>query len=268
MNVAVHPSCAWVADETTGTIYALRLPSGVPVALEGVAAIIFSDIADGLDPVTEAIARWPESPQEVASSTTAFVDSLVSAGLVRPVTDAVVRTYRVLFVCTANICRSAYAEAVATAAAIPGVTFSSAGTHGWVGQPIDPPMAAVLPAGVDATRHRGRQLTRELVEDADLVVALSARHRAFVLDEWPGLARKTVVIGHAARELATLPSGSAPEAVVEHLWVRRTQRPEDSVADPYQRGPVVAAACAARINSDLNVILERLGTLDLGGTRE
>lgn len=291
MSVSVHPHCAWVLDEQTDTIYVLRLPGSTPLALEGVAALIFGDIADGRDPVAEAITRWPEGGDAVAASTEEFVASLIAAGLVQRVGDTTpqsgqrprpvaarrmspdpthhpdpVRPFRVLFVCTANICRSAYAEAIATAAGMPGLEFSSAGTQGWVDHGMDPPMAAVLPTGVDASQHHGRQLTRARAEQADLVVALSIRHRAFVLDEWPTLARKTFVIGHVARELASLPPGSAPEAVAEHLWAHRSQHADDSVADPYRRGPEAAAACAARLDSDVSVILERLATLNLGGT--
>ena len=46
--------------------------------------------------------------------------------------------YRVLFVCTANICRSAYADVVARSRGIGGIEFLSAGTHALVGQPIGP----------------------------------------------------------------------------------------------------------------------------------
>lgn len=290
MRAHLTRDCAWVGDEDTGTIYAMRLPDGKPVALAGAAAIIFTDIAEGLDPVAEAEARWPDE-DAVGASTQAFVDELVAAGLAQPDEpgaagdDAeplvprrgliepepasgvtVTEPFRVLFVCTANVCRSAYADAVATAAAVPGLEFSSAGTHGWAGERIDPPMAAVLPTGVDASGHRGRQLTHAMMQQADLVVTMTAQHRAFIQDEWPELARKAFVMGHVTRELASLPDGATRDQVVDHLWGRRTQRPQDSVADPYRRGPQAAAACAQRIDADLGVILERLATLNLGGS--
>ncbi|TRY16462.1 low molecular weight phosphatase family protein, partial [Tessaracoccus rhinocerotis] len=74
-----------------------------------------------------------------------------------------------LFVCTANICRSAYADVVARSAGVPGVEFSSAGTRALVDQAIDPPRAANVRAG-DPTAHRARQLTRDLVSEADLIL--------------------------------------------------------------------------------------------------
>ena len=53
----------------------------------------------------------------------------------------------ILFVCTANICRSAWAEARAQQL-LPGYRIASAGTHALRGRGIDPTMAQTLPAGV------------------------------------------------------------------------------------------------------------------------
>lgn len=173
--------------------------------------------------------------------------------------------YKVLFVCTANICRSAYADVVARAAGMPGVEFASAGTSALVGEGIDPPMAAHVAQG-DPAAHRARQLTRELVADADLILAMSSRHRRWILDEWPEMGRKAFVIGHVARESATLPDGVTLEGLVDHLWRNRTTAPGDDVADPYARGPEAAAAAADAIDGHLAPILEGLGKLSGGGT--
>ena len=59
----------------------------------------------------------------------------------------------VLFVCTANICRSAFAERWAghLLGGDTSVGVASAGTHGYVDAPMDPPMAEELQArGADA----------------------------------------------------------------------------------------------------------------------
>lgn len=55
---------------------------------------------------------------------------------------------RVVFVCTANICRSAYASVRAAQLFGEGaaVEVSSAGTHGWIDQPTDEPIATELRA--------------------------------------------------------------------------------------------------------------------------
>lgn len=284
MSLALHPDVAWLHWDDADVV-AMRLPEGEPITLTGTAAALFLDIADGLDPVAEALARWPEHADAVRAQTPAFLRDLLASGLIvgsppadvepappRRASDAtredVVeesgdgerRPYRVLFVCTANICRSAYADVAARAAGIDGVAFSSAGTHALVDHTIDPPMAAELSPGHPAAHH-ARQLTRENAAEADLIIALAARHRSYVLEEWPGLGRKTYVIGHVARELGRLPEEVTLEGLTEHLWANRQATPDDSVADPYGQGQAAAAACARTIDSRLAVILEGLQTL-------
>ena len=59
---------------------------------------------------------------------------------------------KVLFVCTANICRSPSAEALARAAGLPDVVFGSAGTHATGGEPINPDMVGGAAAGAGHLR--------------------------------------------------------------------------------------------------------------------
>ena len=81
---------------------------------------------------------------------------------------------RVLFVCTANICRSPHLELTARqlAGEDSGLEFASAGTHGFVDHPMDEVMARTLApaAGRDgaAASFRSRRLDRTAVAEADL----------------------------------------------------------------------------------------------------
>ncbi|MBK8463259.1 MAG: low molecular weight phosphatase family protein [Nigerium sp.] len=172
--------------------------------------------------------------------------------------------YRILFVCTANICRSAYADVLANRRAPSGVEFASAGVRGLVGYPIDPPMAHHLREGDDIAAHRARQLTRQLASEADLILAMATEHRRYILDEWPAFARKTFVIGHAARELAATPADVTLDGLAAHLWRHRTSDPGDSVPDPYARGPQAAATAASLIDGHVDAILTRLAALAPG----
>ncbi|AQP46183.1 hypothetical protein RPIT_13980 [Tessaracoccus flavus] len=168
-----------------------------------------------------------------------------------------------LFVCTANICRSAYAEAAARASATEEIAFMSAGTHALVGEGMDPPMAAELRGIGDAAAHRAQQLALPLAQEADLILTMGAQHRRYILDEWPALAHKTFVIGHAARVLAELPPEVSLEGVADHLWRNRTVQKGDEVADPYRRGPEAASVAARQIDANLAVIVEALSRLSL-----
>ncbi|MGA4507715.1 hypothetical protein ACQB6R_01620 [Propionibacteriaceae bacterium G1746] len=301
MTWRVHPQVAWVEDEVGQLIAVMRLPGGSPIALQGVAGVIFADIADGLDPVTEAVARWGDESDDIATTVRGFVDELAAKGILEQGTPrrAVVpsgedddsrdmqgprdvehhdagphdagphdverhalKPYRVLFVCTGNICRSAYAQVVAAAAPVDGVEFTSAGTHAVVGARIDPPMARLVPRGVDPSGHVAQQLTRDIATSADLIIAMSDRHRRYIMDEWPALAPRTFLIGQVARELDGLTmSGAGLADMAPHLWQHRSSQPGDAVPDPYRRGPEAARAASQQIDSHLNAILGAIGRL-------
>ncbi|MDA8438814.1 MAG: hypothetical protein M0Z51_08140 [Propionibacterium sp.] len=171
------------------------------------------------------------------------------------------RPFRILFVCTANICRSAYAHLAANGRPHAGLEFGSAGVHALVGRPIDPPMADCLDPHLDPSSHRARQLTRADMVAADLVLTMAAEHRRYILEEWPDLGRKTFVLGHVARELQRAPDDLTLQDLAGHLWRRRTVEPDDDVPDPYGRGPRAARAAAGRIDESLDVVLRVLGTL-------
>lgn len=88
---------------------------------------------------------------------------------------------RVLFVCTGNTCRSALAEAIAVreaaARGMRDVRPSSAGTSAWDGAPAsDGALLVGIERKLDVNAHRSRQLTREIVEESDLILAMGPHH--------------------------------------------------------------------------------------------
>jgi len=82
----------------------------------------------------------------------------------------------ILFVCTGNTCRSPLAAGI-YAAQNPEDNVLSAGLSAAEGMPASAHMLAVAPEyGADLGPHRSRQLTPELLEQADYIVCLSASH--------------------------------------------------------------------------------------------
>ena len=96
-------------------------------------------------------------------------------------------TYNLLFVCTGNSCRSPLAEAIAQREIAERgwshVAVASAGIAAVPGAPAsDGAVQVAGEQGIDLTHHRTRPLTPELVEWADLVLAMSASHLAAVAE--------------------------------------------------------------------------------------
>ncbi len=77
---------------------------------------------------------------------------------------------------------------------------SSAGTFAWEGHPASSLAVEVLgEAGIDISGHRARHLSRELIEAADLVVAIAYEHKAEVVRLVPDVKSKVIVLGSLDR---------------------------------------------------------------------
>ena len=178
------------------------------------------------------------------------------------------RALSVLFVCTANICRSPYMELrartlMANASDAPLIEFASAGTHGFREHPADPTMAEVMAArGVPRKQieaFSSRRLSRKLVETADLVLTAEGTHRAYVLEEVPASFRKVFTLGQFAESITRVDpslSGAQLLAAVGHR--RAGTAAAHDIADPFNRGLPAAEQAADQIDSLLRVVLPQL----------
>jgi len=229
-------------------------------------------IEDALDDVLIALrdAGYLDLAPRVASEARHPGVAVVEEGAQRPSRDQVTeagtqqppaKPFHVLFVCTANICRSPSLEALARRAAPDDtdLVFSSAGTHGWTDHAVEEAMRAALPADLDTSGFRSRPLTRQNLEEADLVLTAEAAHRSFVLDDQPELFRRVFTLGQFAEAVATAPEGLTRDQLLEHVAANRGPAdPALDVPDPYRRGPAAASACVARLDELLRVVVPAL----------
>ena len=104
---------------------------------------------------------------------------------------------RILFVCTANECRSPIGERLAR---MLGVDASSAGVRAVVGRPMVPHAAeALIELGGDAGEFSSRRVTPQIVADADLILTMNTRHRDGVLLVAPSALRRTFTLSETVR---------------------------------------------------------------------
>jgi sulfate adenylyltransferase len=178
---------------------------------------------------------------------------------------------RVLFVCTANICRSPYLELRARQLLGPdsGVEVSSAGVRGFDAEPVGDTMAEEFERrGTDTTGFRSRPATGDLVDDADLVLAAEAVHAEWLLTQRPAASDRVFTLGqfvasaekvdprlHGRELIAAVAEGPVPPS------------PELDITDPYRRGPEQARRAAVTMEAMLEVLVQRLRSGEAGTRR-
>lgn len=117
---------------------------------------------------------------------------------------------RILFVCTGNTCRSSMAQGIfknlLALEGVENVDVASAGIFALPGSPASPEAVdALADWGIDISGHKARLLTPEMVGEADLVLTMTARHKAAVLEMVPGARDKVFTINEYAGFAGDIP---------------------------------------------------------------
>ena len=169
--------------------------------------------------------------------------------------------FRVLFVCIGNVCRSPVGERL-LAARLPADRFevSSAGVGAMVGYAMSKYAAEELRTyGGDPTGFAARQLTPEMLEQADLVLTATRELRSQVLAEIPGALRRTFTVLEFAALTEQAEASTATE-MVKWAGAHRSSagHVEQDIPDPYRRGPEAHALAAQTIDAAIQQIAKAL----------
>ncbi|RLT40712.1 MAG: low molecular weight protein arginine phosphatase [Chloroflexi bacterium] len=114
----------------------------------------------------------------------------------------------ILFVCTANQCRSPLAEVIGRqllTTRYPGIAWQvgSAGVRAVNGYPATPASVTVAGRhGFDLSRHNSRALTEPVVEAADLLVTMEAAHKRAILAAFVQAEGRVFALGELIGESA------------------------------------------------------------------
>lgn len=155
----------------------------------------------------------------------------------------------VLFVCTGNTCRSAMACAILRDMIeqdedLPDIEADSAGMMAIDGAPMtENAIAAVELLGVRPRRHKAKGVTQELVDEADLILAMETHHLEELNAIFPDAEDKTHTLKGYAVHNDGYPGDSG----------------EFNIADPYKQPLEDYIDCANEIKQAILGLARRLG---------
>ncbi len=185
--------------------------------------------------------------------------------------------FRLLFVCTGNICRSAAAEGLARQAFLRlgdvggRVEVRSAGTRAVVGAPVHPDTAVVVrELGGDPGGFAAQRLTPAMVRESDLVLTMTRDHRRLALGLDPRALSRVFTLREAADVLgrtadapgATPATGGGGDRTLAQVMAAgralRVSSSADDIVDPIDREPEVHRYVVETIAVSLRPVVEAL----------
>lgn len=147
----------------------------------------------------------------------------------------------ILFVCSANICRSFLAEMLTRNEVeerhMVNLSVASAGLFAGPGRPPDPQMVTYLSEiGIPISEHHSKKVEKEDVDWADHILVMEKNHASIIVESWPEAEEKVELLGS---------------------YLTRTEMVDD-IIDPYKRSSFHYRLAQSQITLALKALLEKL----------
>lgn len=134
---------------------------------------------------------------------------------------------KILFVCTGNTCRSAMAEGICNALYSDKFSSKSCGVAATCESASQNAILAVKELyDIDISSHESKLVTSELLEDADIVFAVSKRHADILISAFPEFEGKIIYA-------------------------------ENDISDPFMQSLEVYKACAEELRQNIENLYKK-----------
>lgn len=142
---------------------------------------------------------------------------------------------KILFICTANICRGFMAERIFRKKLEENgrgdIEVSSASLVDMEGSPADPKTVDILEEkGFDGNGHKSRLLTQDMIVEADMILAMERQHREMIIENYLDAEEKVFLLKPFSGGCARLSGGDM-----------------DGIRDPYNLSSYHYRLCFAEI---------------------